>query len=179
MDRPAAPRIDSVAGDDETLFLIKRDRPRIFGIDVEIKPARRDAPGLGDKRAGKAAAPMFRRDDDLVEIKRGEIDGDETDHFAFGFGHDDARGTSEAAPVIAPPREAHGEVDAAAASLPAVFPASRNSCSNSRCMVSLPATTLPFCKMASPPSISLIKPPASRTKSEPAARSQGDRSRSQ
>jgi hypothetical protein len=38
VDWPAAPRIDSVAGDDETLFLIKRDRPRIVDIDVKIKP---------------------------------------------------------------------------------------------------------------------------------------------
>src|SRR5215471_2169582 len=173
MDRPAAPRIDSAAGDDEALFLIKRDRPRIVGIDVEIKPARRDAPGLGDERAGKAAPVIAppREASGEIDLGIGVLPGAQPQRHSRLL---------VARCVVGPERKnAHGEVDAAAASLLAVFPDSRNSCSNSRCMVSLPATTLPFCKMASPPSMSLIKPPASRTKSEPAARSQGERSRSQ
>jgi hypothetical protein len=47
MDRPATPWIDAVAAHNETFFLIKRDRPRIVGINIEIKSARRYALGLG------------------------------------------------------------------------------------------------------------------------------------
>ena len=99
VDRPAAERIDPIAADDEAFFLIKRDRPRIIGVDVEIKPARRYTLCLGNERAGKPFAPIFRRDDDLVEIKRAWVGGDKADHFVAGFGHRNGRGRDQAAPL--------------------------------------------------------------------------------
>jgi hypothetical protein len=38
----AAERVESLADNDEVLFLVERDRPRIVGIDVEVEPARRE-----------------------------------------------------------------------------------------------------------------------------------------
>src|SRR5260370_5794111 len=84
------------------------------------------------------------------------------------------RGVLVARRIIAAERKnAHVEIGAVAASRSAVFAASCNSRNSSRCMVSLPATTLPLVKMASPPSRSLMKPPAPRTKIDPAAKSTG------
>src|SRR5579862_2197372 len=127
----------------------------------------------------------------------------------LGFGDDDfGAGRELVAPARPPPRQPLGEIKLRIGRLPGFEPqrdggilvfggvraqrtsrpahgatvcfcASCNSRNSSRCMVSLPATIWPFSKMASSPSRSLTKPPASRTRIEPAARSHGDRSRSQ
>ena len=121
--------------------------------------------------------------------------------------HDVGGGHKLTAPALPPPAEPLGEIEFRVSRLPgpqpqrdrgilvarvvaaqhesrahgatASLPASLRRRRSSRCMVSLPATTWPLAKMSSSPSRSLTKPPASRTRIEPAAMSHGDRSRSQ
>ena len=61
-------------------FCVEADGAGIVGIDVELESGRRNTLCFRDQRAADARTPKLRRHHELVEIMRGRIDGDETDH---------------------------------------------------------------------------------------------------
>ena len=86
MHRLAGDRIGAGAGDEKSEPAVKADGAGVVDVDVEIEAGRRHALGFGDQRRADAGAPMLRCYNDLVEIERARIDGDEADHRAAGFG---------------------------------------------------------------------------------------------
>ena len=89
MNRLAGNRIDPGAGYRESLLVVEAQRPGIVGIDVELKPCRRQLFGDRDQRRADARRPVLRRDHDLVEVAGARIDGDKAGDFAGGFGDHD------------------------------------------------------------------------------------------
>ena len=94
------------------MLLVEADGAGVVLVDEEVEPARRQAFGFIDQRAGNVRTPEFGRHHDLIKIHRLVVDGDEAGELAVDLRQHDMRDRDQLlAPALAPPGRARVEVD--------------------------------------------------------------------